>query len=81
MLHYNGSPIETVALPSPCWGATPHVATTDGRLFVRHLAPTGKWHADKGVIYRATDEEQAKYEAGELDLEKLCQQLVFDAYN
>ena len=80
VLLYEGTPIETIALPSPCWGATPHLADADGRLFVEHLAPTGKTHADKRVVYRSNEEEQASYVAGELDLQQFCEGLVFDAY-
>ena len=42
LLVFEGDEIETVALPSPCWGATPHIALLDGRIFVEYLAPTGR---------------------------------------
>lgn len=69
------SGVETIALPSPCWGATPHVAVADGRLYVEHLAPTGKNHGEQIVVYRSTDEEQVKFVSGRLDLLVLCQRL------
>ncbi len=79
-ISFEGTSIETVALSSPCWGATPHVAAVDGRLFVEHLAPAGSHHSDKFVVYRSSLTEQSSYEVGELDLGELCERLVNDAY-
>jgi len=76
MLSCQGTRIETVALPSPCWGATTHIAVSDGRLFVEHLAATRKFHMDMSVVYRSADDEQAGYDAGEFDLSELCERLV-----
>ncbi|MFK7918866.1 MAG: hypothetical protein AB8G14_12355 [Ilumatobacter sp.] len=68
-------PVETVALPSPCWGATPHVAVADGRLYVQYLAPIEANQDEKMVVYRSTDREQVAFVAGRLDLLVLCQRL------
>lgn len=72
--------VETIALPSPCWGATPHVAVADGRLFIEHLAPIEANRGERLVVYRSTDDEQVRFVSGRLDLLILCQRLMRTAW-
>ena len=74
-LPFEGTAIEVVSLPSPCWGVTPYVAVADERLFVEYLAPTGLRHGEMSIVYRSDDDEQARFAAGELDMLELCQRL------
>lgn len=79
-LSFEQNLIETVEMPPPCWGATPHVSVADGRLFVDYIAPTGIGHGEMSVVYRSTDAEQDDFAAGRIDLPELCQRLVRTAW-
>lgn len=79
-LLYEGQLIRTVALPSPCWGATPHIALVGGRVFVQYLAPTGVHHGEAMIVYRSTYDEHCDIAYGRTDVLQLCQRLVQAAW-
>ena len=80
VLWFEGNAIRTVALPSPCWGATPHIALIDGRTFVQYLAPTGVHHAEAVVVYQATYDEHCDIVFGRTGELQLCQRLIHEAW-
>lgn len=80
MLAFDGRSLKTIALPSPCWGATPYVGVVNARLFVRYQAPGANHHVDQSVVYRATDDEHGDFVSGRTALLELCQRLVNAAW-
>ncbi len=77
---FEGTVTRTVALPSPCWGATPHIALTDGRIFVQYLTPTGVQHGEAMTVYESTYEEHCDIAYGRTELVQLCQRLIQAAW-